>query len=598
MSNAHDKPLALDIHHPDDNGEPHAHVVTPLPHHLELRREQMFPQLQPTEIERLRRFGTLKAWRTGEHLMEAGMTGPGMIVVLKGCVRITRKNALSADAPIVEHGPGQFVAEVGQLTGRPSLVDGVALNDVEALLIEPPSLRALVIAEAELGERIMRALILRRVGLIETGGGGPVLVGPPNHPDMVRLQGFLARNGHPYTVMDPAADHAADEVMKLHAPGPDELPLVICPDGMVLKCPTEQNLAHRLGLYPNLDANHVYDVAIVGAGPAGLATAVYAASEGLSAIVFDTSVIGGQAGASSRIENYLGFPTGISGQALAGRAYVQAEKFGADVAVPVSITRLNCEESPLKLDADCGSRILSRTVVIASGARYRRPAIPDLPQYEGRGVYYWASPIEARLCRQEEVVLVGGGNSAGQAVVFLASHAAHVHLLIRGDDLGKSMSRYLVDRINSLPNVSLHTDTEICAIEGCPEGVCGVTWRSRKDGHEESKPVRRLFVFVGADPNTTWLVDCGVKLNAKGFVCTGLDLTPEDLARGRNEHARQPYPLETSIPGVFAIGDVRASSTKRVAAAVGEGAAVVAQVHAWLADDQNIDGVSATTAHK
>ncbi len=351
------------------------------------------------------------------------------------------------------------------------------------------------------------------------------------------------------------------------------------PDGTVLKCPTEQQLAHRLGLYPNLDAAHVYDVAIVGAGPAGLATAVYAASEGLSAIVLDTRVIGGQAGASSRIENYLGFPTGISGQALAGRAFVQAQKFGADVAVPVAVKTLDCADSPLKLDLDCGSRIAARTVVIASGARYRRPAIPDLEQYEGRGVYYWASPLEARLCRQEDVVLVGGGNSAGQAVVFLASHAAHVHLLIRGNDLGKNMSKYLVDRIASLPNVTLHTETEICAFEGCAEGVSGVRWRHRKSGHEEAKPVRRVFLFVGADPNTTWLADCGVKLNDKGFVCTGLDWAPADTAR-------QPYPLETSITGVFAIGDVRASSTKRVAAAVGEGAAVVAQVHAWLAENQ------------
>jgi thioredoxin reductase (NADPH) len=265
---------------------------------------------------------------------------------------------------------------------------------------------------------------------------------------------------------------------------------------------------------------------------------------------------------------------------------VQAQKFGADVAVPLAVTKLDCSGSPLAFDVDCGSRISARTVVIASGARYRRPAIPDLAQYEGRGVYYWASPLEARLCRQEEVVLVGGGNSAGQAVVFLASHAAHVHLLIRGNDLGKNMSKYLVDRIASLPNVTLHTETEICAIDGCAEGVSGVRWRHRKNGREEAKPIRRVFLFVGADPNTTWLADCGVKLNAKGFVCTGVDLAPADYVRSQGAPAREPFPLETSIPGVFAIGDVRASSTKRVAAAVGEGAAVVAQVHAWLAANQ------------
>jgi thioredoxin reductase (NADPH) len=312
--------------------------------------------------------------------------------------------------------------------------------------------------------------------------------------------------------------------------------------------------------------------------------------------VLDTRVIGGQAGASARIENYLGFPTGISGQALAGRAFVQAQKFGADVAVPVAVKTLDCTALPVKLDLDCGSRIAARTVVIASGARYRRPAIPDLPQYEGRGVYYWASPIEARLCLQEEVALVGGGNSAGQAVVFLASHAAHVHLLIRGNDLGKNMSKYLVDRIGSLPNVTLHTETEICAIEGCAEGVSGVRWRHRRNGHEESKPIRRVFLFVGADPNTTWLADCGIKLNDKGFVCTGIDLAGAEGGRTHDRAVRAPYPLETSIPGVFAIGDVRASSTKRVAAAVGEGAAVVAQLHAWLAADQDSTGTS--TARK
>jgi thioredoxin reductase (NADPH) len=589
MSTARDVPLVMETSHPDDGHDPHPVAGNALlPHHLELRREQIFPRLENAEIDRLRRFGTLRTWRAGEMLVEAGKPGPGMVVMLRGRVAVTRKNALSADAPIVEHSPGQFMAEVGQLSGRPALVDARAVDDVEALLIPPASLRALVIAEAELGERIMRALILRRVGLIETGAGGPVLIGAPGTADMVRLQGFLTRNGHPHSVMNPAQNHAADEVMKLHAPRADELPLVVCPDGTVLKCPTEQELAHRLGMYPELHADHVYDVAVVGAGPAGLATAVYAASEGLSVLVLDTRVIGGQAGASSRIENYMGFPTGISGQALMGRAFVQAQKFGADIAVPVSVTQLDCTGSPLALDLNCGSRVSAKTVVIASGATYKHPAIPDLAKYEGRGVYYWASPIEAQLCRGEEVVLVGGGNSAGQAVVFLASHAAHVHLLIRGGDLGKSMSKYLVDRIASLPNVELHTGTEIVAIDGCAEGVGGVRWRNRRSGSEETKPIRRVFLFVGADPNTPWLAGCGVKVNDKGFVCTGIDLSPAEFARSGPAVAdRHPFPLETSVSGVFAIGDVRANSTKRVAAAVGEGAAVVAQVHAWMAANQH-----------
>lgn len=558
-----------------------------LPPGLASRVDQMFPKLAPAEIDRLRRFGPLKSWQPGELMFEAGKPRAGMYVLLRGRVAVTRRNGLGGEAAVVEYTPGMFMAEVGQLSGRPSLVDGRAVGVVEALLIDPPSLRALVVAEAELGERIMRALILRRVGLIETGTGGPVLIGPLDAPDMVRLQGFLSRNGHPHTVMNPALERAAEEVMKFHAPRADELPLVVCPDGTVLKCPTDLELARRLGLLPELSAEHVYDVAIVGAGPAGLATAVYAASEGLSVLVLDNRVIGGQAGASSRIENYLGFPTGISGQALAGRAFVQAQKFGADVAVPVAVTQLDCAGVPHALCLDCGTRVSAKTVVIATGAKYRRPAIPDLAKYEGRGVYYWASPIEAKLCRQEDVVLVGGGNSAGQAAVFLASHAAHVHLLIRGSNLEKSMSKYLVDRIASLANVTLHTQTEIVAIEGCDEGVSGVRWRNRKSGNEETKSIRRVFLFVGADPNTRWLGNCGVKVNDKGFVCTGLDLSPDEFLRSPQLAGdRQPFPLETAVSGVFAIGDVRANSTKRVAAAVGEGAAVVSQVHSWLAANQ------------
>jgi thioredoxin reductase (NADPH) len=550
---------------------------------LSTRRHQMFPVLTEDEIARTCRFGTVQHFPRGTRMFTAGEPGKGMFVVLKGVVAISQRNGLGRVVPIVREGPGEFLAEVGQLTGRPALVDGDAEEDVEALLIPPAQLRALLIAEADLGERIVRALILRRVALIESGASGPVLIGRPGNPDVLRLQNFLRRNGHPHHVIDANEDSDACSLLRQYR---GSALLVVCPDGSVLDNPDENQLARCLGMVDTIDHDDLFDVTVVGAGPAGLATAVYAASEGLSAIVLDTRVIGGQAGASSRIENYLGFPTGISGQALAGRAYVQAQKFGADVAVPLAVTKLDCSGSPLAFDVDCGSRISARTVVIASGARYRRPAIPDLAQYEGRGVYYWASPLEARLCRQEEVVLVGGGNSAGQAVVFLASHAAHVHLLIRGNDLGKNMSKYLVDRIASLPNVTLHTETEICAIDGCAEGVSGVRWRHRKNGREEAKPIRRVFLFVGADPNTTWLADCGVKLNAKGFVCTGVDLAPADYVRSQGAPAREPFPLETSIPGVFAIGDVRASSTKRVAAAVGEGAAVVAQVHAWLAANQ------------
>ena len=322
-----------------------------------------------------------------------------MFVLLRGHILTTRKNGLGIEMPIIKAGPGDFTGEVGQLSGRPPLAYGRALEEVEALVIDPPSLRAVVVVEAELGERIMRALILRRVGLIEIGGGGPLLIGPPGGAGTVRLQGFLSRNGHPHVLLDPALDSVAEDVTKLHQPRQNELPLVVCPDGTVLKCPTERELARRLGLYIDLNADHVYDVAIVGAGPAGLAAAVYAASEGLSVLVLDTYAFGGQAGASARIENYLGFPTGISGQALAGRAYVQAQKFGAEMVVPVEVTSLDCTRFPLALKLDCGVEVSAKTVVIATGARYRRPAIPELDKYEGRGVYYWASPIEAALCR-------------------------------------------------------------------------------------------------------------------------------------------------------------------------------------------------------
>lgn len=566
-----------------------ATVDAPLPPSLASRREQMFPKLAPAEINRLRRFGTVHTWQPGEILFDPCTRGAGMFVLLSGRILTTRKNGLGIEIPIVESGPGNFAGEVGQLSGRPPLAYGRALDVVEALVIDPPSLRAVVVAEAELGERIMRALILRRMGLIETGGGGPLLIGATGSAGMVRLQGFLSRNAHPYLALDPALDSVAEDVMKLHQPRPDELPLVVCPDGTVLKCPTERELARHLGLYIDVSPDRVYDVAIVGAGPAGLACAVYAASEGLSVLVLDTLAFGGQAGASARIENYLGFPTGISGQALAGRAYVQAQKFGAEMVVPVEVTSLDCTRFPYALQLDCGAQISAKTVVIATGAKYRRPGIPELEKFEGRGVYYWASPIEAALCGQEEVVLVGGGNAAGQAIVFLASHAAHVHHLIRGSDLTKSMSKYLIDRIGLLANVTLYTESEIVAIEGSDEGVSGVQWHSRKDGSKQTKPIRRIFLFVGADPNTDWLENCGVNVNDKGFVCTGIDLLPVDYAHSTHvKNNRHSLSLETSMPGVFAIGDARASSTKRVAAAVGEGAAVVAQVHTWLASHETV----------
>lgn len=542
---------------------------------LETRRHQMFPTLTHAEIDRVRRFGQKQSWQAGEMLFQIGDAGRGMFLILSGRVRIDQRDGFGHTTPITEEGPGQFLAEVGQLTGKPALVDAVALENVTALVIPPDRLRALLVAEADLGERIMRALILRRVGLIERGGG-PVLVGKGTEPLLLALQAFLRRNGYPHKVIDVEADHDSTCLLEISKAPQSDFPMVICPDGSVLRAPDEGQLASCLGLVPEFDPGHVYDVVVVGAGPAGLATAVYAASEGLSVAVLDCRSPGGQAGASARIENYLGFPTGISGQALAGRAFVQALKFGAHVAIPLEAKALHCGESPIQLELVDGRKVPTRTVVIASGAQYRRAEIESLDKYEGRGVYYWASPVEAKLCKDEHAMLVGGGNSAGQAAVYLASHAAEVHILVRGEGLEATMSRYLIDRLKSLSNVHLHTHAQITAMEG--EGwLSTVRYKEREQGPEcMAVPMRHVFLFIGAAPNTEWLRSCNVETDPKGFILTGYDAHHSCTERA-------DYTLETSVPGVFAIGDVRSGSTKRVAAAVGEGAAVVAQIHSYLA---------------
>jgi thioredoxin reductase (NADPH) len=558
---------------------------------FETRRHQAIPVLTDAEINRIQRFGTLQQFHNGERLFEAGRPAGGMHVVLKGKVAISRYNGLGDTARIVEYGPGQFSAEVSQLSGRPTLVNGDAVGDVEALIISTESLRALLVAEAELGERIVRALILRRLALLEDHSVGPVLVGAPGHPRLHHLQSWLTSNGHPHSVLDPKIAPQARALCEHYQPTQEEMPLVVCPDGSVKKNPTHVELGRCLGMLPDLSSQKVWDVIVIGAGPAGLATAVYAASEGLSVLALETRAYGGQAGTSMRIENYLGFPTGISGAALAGRAYVQSQKFGVEIAIPAPAGRLICDTYPLQVEM-CGSlsRLQARTVVLACGARYRRPSLANLKTFEGRGVYYWASPIEAQLCKTAEVVLVGGGNSAGQAAVFLSGHASKVHMLVRGPGLAATMSSYLIERIQATPNIVLHTHSEIVALEGNEEdGLQQVRVRCRKTEAETDFDVCRVFLFIGADPNTGWLSDCGVDVDAKGFIRTGFDVTK---AQCRANFAQGVYPpdlpqragLESSVPGVFAIGDVRANSTKRVAAAVGEGAAVVAQIHAFLAN--------------
>jgi thioredoxin reductase (NADPH) len=543
------------------------------------RHEQTFPALTPQEIARMRRFGEIRTYKHGETLFETGKPGPGMFVLLSGHVAITQRDGLGHVTPVIDQGPGQFLAEIGQLSGRPALVDGHAEGDVETLLIPPERLRALLVAEADLGERIMRALILRRVNLIQGGVGGPVLIGPANSSGVVRLQGFLTRNGIPNHLLDPVADNDAAELIARYSPSATDWPLVVIADGTVLRNPGESELARALGMIGGPAGNKVYDAAIVGCGPAGLATAVYAASEGLSVVVMDARSFGGQAGASARIENYLGFPTGISGQALAGRAFTQAQKFGADIMIPMGVKSLDCTRTDgafaLALDGD--DTVRARSIVVASGARYRRPEIENLDKFEGRGVWYWASPIEARLCAEQEVVLVGGGNSAGQAAVFLSGHAKKVHMVIRGGGLGASMSRYLIERIEATPNIELVFNTEVVALKGTEGGSLErLRLRSRLSGEESTVDIRNLFLFAGADPATGWLDGCGVTLDRGGFVVTG--------AQSEQNQGRLVPPLETSVPGVFAVGDVRSGSVKRVGGAIGEGAQVVAALHGYLGD--------------
>jgi thioredoxin reductase (NADPH) len=542
---------------------------------IEARREQAFPTLELSEIERMRRFGTLRSYKSGDILAQAGKVSEGFTVILSGKVAVAR-HASSGQGPlIVRHVAGSFLGELAQLAGRPALVDAHAEGPVETLVIPPDRLRALMIAEAELGERIMRALIIRRIGLLEEGSGGPVIIGHSESSDVLRLAGFLRLNGHPHQKLDPENDSEARALIERFHIDPGQLPIVLCPAGQLLRNPSETELARCIGLVGPIDPNRIFDVVVVGAGPAGLAAAVYAGSEGLSVLVLDCRAFGGQAGASARIENYLGFPTGISGIALMGRAYNQAQKFGVEMAIPDEVSALtssaDSKQDTYVLTLSNNERVLARSVVIASGARYRRLAVDGLEQFEGASVHYWASPLEAKLCAGQEVALVGAGNSAGQAAVYLASQVAKVWLLVRGNSLASQMSRYLVDRITGLPNVEVLTQTTVTALEGRNGILEAIRWRQAASSEEVRRSIRHLFLFIGAEPNTDWLSGSGVNLNKRGFVLTGSELSGKRRS------------LETSRQGVFAIGDVRAGSVKRVAAAVGEGAQVVSMIHTSLA---------------
>jgi len=548
---------------------------------LDTRREQMFPRLDRMEIERVARFGVAQSYRRGEFLAKVGDPGPGLRVVLSGSVDVSQRLAGGRSMPIVTHHAGGFLGELAQLSGRPSLVDAVAKSDVETLLISPQSLRALLIAEADLGQKVMRALILRRVGLIETGGGGPVIIGPAGDANVLRLEGFLTRNGHPVTHLDSDSDPCARTLIEQFEVTPGDLPIVLCPGGQLLHNPTEGALARCIGLVRAIDSGRIYDVAIVGAGPAGLAASVYAASEGLEVLTLDCRAFGGQAGASARIENFLGFPTGISGMALMGRAFTQAQKFGVEMAIPDEALRLECpspgDDGFHTLTLANGERARSRAVVIATGAQYRRLENVGVERFEGVSIHYWASPLEARLAAGQAVAVIGGGNSAGQAAVFLAGHASEVTIIVRRP-LAQTMSRYLIERIASQPNIRIIEHAEVAALDGQEHQLREVRWRRKGGGEEHSLAASQLFLFIGADPNTGWLARTGVVLDPRGFVVTGQDAGPDKL------------PLESSRPGIFAVGDVRSGSVKRVAAAAGDGAQVIAAIHAFLARKEPVDG--------
>ncbi|MEO8078493.1 MAG: FAD-dependent oxidoreductase, partial [Acidobacteriota bacterium] len=498
--------------------------------------------------------------------------------VTAGQIEIVRPGR-TTDTLVTVHKPGEFTGEVNMLSGRRSLVRARALEASEVIELQRDRLLALVQTDSEIGEVLMRAFILRRVALVANGIGDVILIGSRHSPGTLRIREFLTRNGHPFAYLDLDLDADVQGLLDhLHVPVAD-IPVMICRGDVVLRSPSNQKIASCLGFNDAIEQTHLRDVVIVGAGPSGLAAAVYAASEGLDVLVLESSAPGGQAGSSSKIENYLGFPTGISGQELAGRAYTQAQKFGAQIMIARGATQLTCARTPYAVQIDEGTRVPARTVIIATGVEYRRPAFENLSTFEGVGVYYGATFVEAQMCGNDEVIVVGGGNSAGQAAVFLAGTAKHVHMLVRSDGLAASMSRYLIRRIEENPAITLRTYTEIVALEG-HDHLERVVWRNQS-GEVETHDVRHVFIMTGAVPNTAWLEGC-VALDAKGFIKTGPDLRPDDLAAARWPLARAPHLLETSLPGVFAVGDVRGGNVKRVASAVGEGSIAVSFVHRVL----------------
>jgi thioredoxin reductase (NADPH) len=559
-------------------------VSTPTPDYpvaMSSPADRVFPALTPEQVARTSARGRLRSVRSGEVLQSAGGPAQSLFVVTAGSVEIVRRSA-DAEELVAVLRPGRFTGETNLLSGRDALVTLRVGESGEVIEVERDDLLALVQSDSELSDVFMRAFILRRVELIAHGFGDVVLVGSSFCQATLRVKEFLTRNAHPYTFIDLDRDSGVQDLLDRFGVGVGDVPVLICRGTEVLRNPTNLQIADCLGFNEAIDPARLRDVLIIGAGPAGLAAAVYGASEGLDVLLLESESPGGQAGSSSKIENYLGFPTGISGQELASRALTQAEKFGAQLIVAKPARRLSCERRPYAIEIDDGSRILARAVVIATGAQYRKLGVENLGRFEGAGVYYDATPLEAQLCRGEEVVVVGGGNSAGQAAVFLALTAKRVHLLVRAAGLAESMSRYLIRRIETNPAIVLRPRTEIVALEG-DNYLERVSWRDNETGAVTTHRIRHVFSMTGAAPNTGWLEGC-VALDGDGFIKTGTDLSKDDLAAAHWPLARPPRLLETSRPGVFAVGDVRCGNVKRVASAVGEGSIAISFVHRALAE--------------
>jgi thioredoxin reductase (NADPH) len=538
---------------------------------------QMFPTLTPAQIDRIRPFGKVREVSPGDILFEPGQTSVPFFVLLSGHMEIVQPTT-QGERPVATHGAGAFTGEMTMISGQKCLVLGRVDEPGQFLELSSEALRSLVARDAELSDIFLRAFILRRLELIRQGFGNLILMGSRHSARTLELREFLTRNGHPYTYVDLDTDAGSQELLDRFHVTTVDVPVVVCCTGFTLRNPTIQELARNLGFDANIDGKQVRDLIIIGAGPAGLAAAVYGASEGLDVLVVETQAPGGQAGSSSKIENYLGFPMGVSGQELASRATTQAQKFGAAMLIAHSVRRLNCDERPYQVLLDSGETLLARAIVIATGAQYNKPGLPNLERFENAGIYYGATFMEAQLCGQDEVAVVGGGNSAGQAAVFLSQTASKVHVLVRSGELASTMSRYLIQRLEENPKIEIHYRTEIVALEGNGR-LERLQWRNRESGEVSEHAIQHVFIMTGASPRTEWLRGC-VALDDKGFVLTGQDM----CTKGHWPLARQPFMLETSLPGVFAVGDVRAGNVKRVASAVGEGAISVHMVHRVLAE--------------